>query len=366
MQAEADVVPFETAKPFEMPREDLNVRKPLYLFFAGNTVDPKAARQRPHQRAGGIEVDNPCLNFSKSFLRRGRLSPLLMDKHLPVPREMLNPDSDNAEYFSIAGENTADRIVYVTEGLATKRAFPGQQINNILFGSSNQDSGVPRGIIEIESLRFKEYVPVMVETGIYFDKDIWDIQKAFFPDYPKLPVLLRDLRSLIETQRDSELLKPIREDMLMSCEQFEQWAGQTLERVHRTMRETAAQSGYVPAYTGVELVLLDQLGIPRQDEEFKRLAMQSTGLQAFAGPSTGELKEVMTMLLEANKEERQAFIQALNVVRGVPNEPEEKEEAPEAPFNPVLTEKPLHWKTREKLEREAAEKAETNQPTEGE
>lgn len=314
MQSEQSVqerpgyVEISTNKMYERPTTVQDARKPCYLFFAGNIVEPEAARQRKYLKAGGIEVSNPCLRFSKDFLYKGLITPLLEDVFPPVPREMVDPgDTSYVDVIPPPGYVAPFGTPQPMGGPSTmkvKNVLPGDQLNVILGGAANVHGLIPRGIVEIRALKGEPYRPLILENGLYIDAKIWDIERAIFPDFPIRPVSVFAFRKLLDAAWNHTYLREIVEDMQVSSQQFEDYARATVEQAHVNIRSVASSAGYVQKYTPVDLVLLEQLEMKRRDPEFRELLSNQGGGKS----EVGEIKDLFKMFLDANREDREAMM----------------------------------------------------------
>lgn len=272
---------------FIPPQSSEDIRLPRYLFTAANMITASFARDRPHMKSGGLNVYNPCLVQSMDFIRRGRLTPLLIGQHTPVPAEEA-PDNDTT-YYNVEPEGESKRGLagpLESVGMKSRLAYPGQQIQHIMEGSPNIDlaSGRRIGIVEISTLKGHEYR--LVDFGDFrADKELWGIQKAIFPNYPKLPVLISEFTDLIKRAIDNNTgdLRRIAEEELPSCYEWEGWMLRAIEKTHQDMAQ-AAVKGYAAPYEELDLVILEQLGMRREDEHFKRSAQQAAQQQPQQAP----------------------------------------------------------------------------------
>lgn len=295
---------FGDREPFELPQANEDIKTPRYLFAALNLISPQVARERPHMAAGGLNVYNPCLNQSMDFIRRGRITPLLTNQHVPIPVEEAN--TDNAAYFSIptAGDSLRLNSPFEAGSYMGYPAYPGQQIVHILEGAPNIDgSGRRVGIVEITALKGHDYQLGMVEGGFRADPELWKIQRAIFPDYPNLPEQLVHFTEMIRRAFDSNVgvVRDVAGEMLQSCTQGESWAIWSIEQVHQAMVQASAK-GYIHPYEEIDLVILAQLGRERQDEHFKRMAQQSQQIDPIA---------LLNAVRQGSIEDRKAFEEML-------------------------------------------------------
>lgn len=309
---------------FEPPQVDTNNEAPRYLAFMGSLIEPQTAKDRPWTKGGGIEVTNPCLRFVKNFIRKGRITPLLKDTHNFIPydvaKKIVDGDPTQHGYFRQGIPSgykppnlpPSRGVGYGTDPspvgtLVGKVAYPGDQINGILTGTANIASeGYRRGIVEITSLTGKPYKASQLEGGMYVDADIWEIQRAIFPDYPffynqehQPTVLLDDIERILDDATRHSSLREIIDDFLRSLTDFRDYASTTIQNAHAKMREIAAKTeGYIPRYTAMDLVLLGQLGMERQDREIRK---------SIATPATDtELRDVLKQFIALTVEEKLA------------------------------------------------------------
>lgn len=379
---------FGDREPFQLPQANDDIKAPRYVFAALNLIPPQVARERPHMAPGGLNVYNPCLNQSMDFIRRGRITPLLTNQHVPVPIEEAN--TDNTAYFSIptAGDSLRLNSPFESGSYMGYPAYPGQQIVHILEGAPNIDgSGRRVGIVELSTLKGHDYKLSIVE-GFRTDPELWKIQRAIFPDYQNLPEQLAPFTDLIKRAFDSNVgvVRDVAGEMLPSCMQGESWAIWSVEQVHQAMAQASAK-GYIHPYEEIDLVILAQLGRERQDEHFKRMAQQNQQIDPIA---------LLNAVRQGSIEDRKAFEETLlmairelkgekaevpasvdeNTMKAAP--PVDKEEMMKAYLHDLAQHGiakvraavangaygDLHHKTRERLEREfEATKAES-QPSE--
>jgi hypothetical protein len=311
---------------FEPPQSNIDNEAPLYLAFVGSLIDPQTAKDRPWTKAGGIEVSNPCLRFVKHFLRKGRITPLLKDTHDFIPydiaKKIVDGEPTQHGYF-----RQAIPPGYVSPNLPPSRgvgygkdpspvgtlvgkiAYPGDQVNGILVGSANVSSeGYRRGIVEIASLKSHPYKPRQM-GGMYVDPEIWRIQQTIFPDYPffydknrQPTVLISEVERVLDDAAEHSSLREIIDSFMLSLTEFRDYASTTIQNSHAKMREIGAKTeGYIPRYTAMDLVLLDQLGLQRQDREIRQVVASGGGNQ--------KLENMFEQWLAISLEEKQANLE---------------------------------------------------------
>lgn len=312
---------------FEPPQQNLDNRRPRYVTFLGSLVDADIIRSRPWTKGGGIEITNPCLRYVKNFLRKGRITPVLLDKHdyqnYDVVKKALDVDPLSAGYFgqsipqgytppmlppaSGMNHHGFGGVLHVGGpspfgSLIAKAAFPGEQIHAIIMGDENvTQTNIMRGVVELETLLGHEYRPEQIGEA-YVDPTIWDVQRTIFPDYPTLPVLLDDIERLLDAATVHSQLRSITDEMMESLIQFRDYASATIQQVHQSMKEIGGGAGkYFFRYTTMDLVLLEQLGMAREDREIR---------QSSSGDVTELLRrqsEVQATWMQAQIEEKQAL-----------------------------------------------------------
>jgi hypothetical protein len=295
---------------FEPPTQSRDNETPRYVTILGSLIDRDTATERPWTAGGGIEIANPCLRYVKNFIRKGRITPVLKDTHDYCTVEMWEKSTGkDASYFERplppGYQPPTNEYGHVTpvRRMMGKMALPGEQIEAIVNGSANVFKRSRRGVIEHKSLKGQEYNPQPLGNGIVADAEIWKIQTAIFPKWPFMPLLFDDTEQLLENAKVHTLLRPIVDDDLESLYQIRDYARGTVEQTHYTMRETArtSEAGYIPRYTAMDFVLLDQLGMARQDMNIKR---------EVAPENDPELRDMFKQFIQLSLEEKQALADA--------------------------------------------------------
>ncbi len=301
---------------FSPPPANQQDEAPRYLCFLGSLIDAQIARERPWTRGGGIEITNPCLRVVQHFIRKGRITPLLMDTHDYLRHDFVKKHMDTEPtqfgyfrrvippgYTPPTNEIGAPSAVGDYVG---KVAYPGQQMDSILTGPENIFENQRRGILELTTLRGQPYKPQSFDDGTFIDPAIREIQQAIFPRYPLLPTLLDEIDQQLEDAKQHTLLRDIVDVMIESLGQFRDYANTTIQNTHAKMREIAAQtSGYIPRYTAMDLVLLEQLGLARRDREIAKSVASPAG--------DSELRQIFTEFLKSQMVEREATKTLLEV-----------------------------------------------------
>ena len=295
---------------FELPQQSQDNGEPRYVTILGSLIDPITANERPRTRAGGIEISNPCLNVVKHFIRKGRITPVLKDAHDPINVDVWEKATGrDASYFQqpmpkgyVVPTNEYGNPSKLTP-MMRKVAFPGDQIHSIVNGPANVRDRARWGVVELKVLKGQPYVPENLGNGVVTDRAIWQMQTTIFPTWPVLPVLLDDLERLLDAATEHKYLKPIVDEYYTSLNQFRDRARATVGQTHYTMRESAAKSptGYIPRYVDLDFVLLEQLGMARQDINIRQSAP--------VAPATDtDLREALKQLIALQIEEKQSNI----------------------------------------------------------
>lgn len=299
-------------RPFEPPQINRDNEQPRYITFVGSVIEPTVALERPWTKGGGMELGNPCLRYVKHFIRKARITPVLKDVHDWVTADYWEKATGrDASYFPrpippgyIAPANESG-VPSPIRPMYGKVAVPGQQMDSILNGSANVLDRTRRGVVELTELAGHAYNPQQLDGGIVTDPTIWQIQRAIFPDYPLIlkdgqpTVLLDDIEALLIDAQQHSSLRSIIDKYLTSLSQFRDYAKGSVDQTHYRMRESAAKSeaGYIWKYTELDFVLMEQLGVNRQDREIRQ---QQTNV-----PQLGELTSLIQQFVQATLEEKQ-------------------------------------------------------------
>ena len=274
--------------PFQPPTQSEDASKPRYLAFLGNLIDAQRMAEKPISRpAGGIEMGSPCLRMVRGIIRKGRITPLVKDindwQNEEKVRKIVDGDPLQRGYFSqqrpvgytppLMETRDGNLVPSKIPKLVTTLALPGLQINSLLGDAQRNLLGLPFGITEIRSLAGQDYNPVQMANGMFIDPNFYEMNLAIFPEYPNLPVLIRDVERLLDKAKVHTMLRPIVDDMGNSLRQFSNYATAAVQQAHVRMK-AVAQAGEVPSYTEMDLVLLEQLGVAREDQALFESARQ--------------------------------------------------------------------------------------------
>ena len=311
-------------KLFERPQINRNNEQPRYIAFVGSVVEATSVLDRPWTKGGGIEIGNPCLRYTKYFVRKGRITPVLIHIHDWVTQDYWEratgrdasyiPRQVPAGYVSPVNESGHPSPIRAMYG---KVAVPGEQMDSILNGSANILDRTRRGVVEITELAGHDYQPQSLGDGIVTDPTIWQIQRAIFPDYPLIlkdgrpTVLLDDIEEVLLNAQEHASIRSIVDKYLTSLNQFRDYAKGSVDQTHYRMRESAVKSdaGYIWKYTELDFVLMEQLGVARQDREIRNAATRVE--------SDPELRDMFKQFIALQVEEKQANVERLKGLQQV-------------------------------------------------
>jgi len=308
---------------FEVPEVNRDKEQPRYVGFIGSMIEPAVASDRPWTRGGGMEVGSPCLRYVKNFLLKGRIVPVLKDTHDWITEDYwVNATGRDASYFlrpiprgyqaPIAPNNMPTPI----KNMYGKVAYPGEQINKIIDGAANivHGTAIRRGVVELKSLAGHPYNPQQLSDGLVADPGIWQIQRSIFPHFPLIlneegepTVLLDEIEEILISAQSHSLLRPTIDEYLMSLNQFRDFAKGSVEQTHYIMRESGAnsQTGYIPRYTALDFILLEQLGMERQDINIRKTGV----VKSAPSPELGALSDLVRQFVEISLEEKKAIME---------------------------------------------------------
>ena len=280
-----------------------------YLFFPGNIIPAQRSRERHELGRGGEEIDTPCLRRSERvlkprFLPRAYITPLELWIS-PMPKELVpqgarvRPVRGQQEQLGAFGQP-----IFRSVPLYGVEALPGEHIVQILHVPAEEK----KGIVEITKLREVEW-----ETG-----EPRQVQHLFFPEGEivdgavwTLPKTLKALQQRIEavgTTINDPDIKDIASEMVTSCEQFREWGGRLLDREHTLLKKGSSHQ-WTYTYSAVGLLLLDQLGVARQDQGMQLLAQTQSRIVDGLN-NNGITPEVLMQMQQQNAAMVQAAVTA--------------------------------------------------------
>lgn len=288
-----------------------------YLFFPGDVIGARRKQERADLAAGGEEVGSACLVRTKGFLRRCRISPLERWGEL-MPQELLPEGAVTIGIQQTGPGGSEQGFTSFKQNLYAYPKYPGEEITWILQHADN--SGMKKGIVELTALRamdWKEYEKL-------------GLQKDFFPEYPKLPVTLREVEEAIQaTARragGNSMLGQMADEMLTGCAMFRRWATARIEAANILVRIGTTKDGWTYTYTDLDETLLPQLEMERVDHHLQnqarfqgtladsqlKLAELIERAVSGAAPSTGVDTTTLITTIQQQMAEQQAVMMKQN------------------------------------------------------
>jgi hypothetical protein len=135
------------------------------------------------------------------------------------------------------------------------------------------------------------------------DPTIWQIQTAIFPDYPAMPPLLDDIEALLDDAKRHTAIRDVVDDFHEGFTQFKNYAVTIIQNSHFNMKEAGNKGRDIPKYTDLDLVLLEQLGMDRQDREIKKSAQ-------VAVTNDPELRDMFKEFIALQIEEKKLILES--------------------------------------------------------
>lgn len=330
LDEQPDVI-LEDQAPPQQPDTSVSRQANRFLFVALDLLTPARKRGSKRLRYGGHEVISECLGHTWGFIQKGRFTPLTMGGE-PMAQEDV-PDGREGEWFPMSQPPKTEipgQLIMQGSDLPTGAiaAYPGDHLSSIKNGSSSQIDGRPIGLVEIEALRGHNYKIQQLAPGLRVDPDIWQIQRYFFPDFPRVPVSLAEFRALLQHGWDrtqDSVLRSIAEDSMTSCEIGSLWATETLDAKERLIIQSRGHQGYAYVYDELDESLMLQMGREKAEQGMtKMFGMVSEAAQS----GKADIAQLAEAIVQASKEGNRELGEA--IVRGLQAQQAEKPEAIEA------------------------------------
>ena len=263
--------------------ETVDRRATRTLFYPLDVLSSSRKQEFPKLRHGGDELAVPTNSLYKGYLPRCAFVPLeVAPSFLPVEfvregAEILQVDEPVVDLEAWRGRPGVG--VYGASNLRGVAQYPADDIKTVQ--SRNNDSGMQKGIREINALR-----------GVQWTEELFnDLQLFFFPNFdnhdatkPRVPEKLEAVEDLIRDgikryqngARIGELdLAKIGQEMLESCDTCRNWATVKIGVEHALLEIGTTPMGYTYTYSELAEVLLPQLGIERQDAHLRNQKRQN-------------------------------------------------------------------------------------------
>lgn len=242
------------------PSASINKRLTRYIWYSGDIVPQRRKYdfKDGDRDAGGEELPSRCLWRVRGYIRRGRITPV-----------EVGPEWHSKEELSEQQVQTALNAGQVTmspKGLAEfygEDVLPGDEIAAIT-SPDDANSGIAKGIVELTPLIGRDWIN---DPVLGTDRQIFALQRLFFPKYPELPLTTRELQGLINRASGSvEGFKPeniatIASEMDDSCSNFRLWGTNFVENENQQIAARVGVGGFTYRYSDVAKVIMAQLEI---------------------------------------------------------------------------------------------------------
>jgi hypothetical protein len=254
------------------PSASINKRLTRYVFTAGDYITERRKYdfKDGDRNAGGEELPSKCLWRVKGYVRRGRITPVEIGPEWHSKEELAESDVNsalNAGQVTISAKGTPE--FYGIDVL------PGDEIAAITTPDDAMN-GIAKGIVELTPLIGRDWVQ---DPVLGTDASIWKLQQWLFPQYPTLPITLREFQALINSASggvdgfDSRDLEIINEQANASCYDFRMWGTNAIESENQLIASRIGVGGFTYKYSDVTKVLMKQLEIqPLTISEMKEKA----------------------------------------------------------------------------------------------
>lgn len=313
---------------------------PRSLIFMGDRISRRRKQEVEWLQVGGIEESTPCIQkyVIQGYVPRGYATPVEPGMIVMPQEHMRNVGGKPFTAITVEGAR-----IEGNRSLAYTIIEPGDAVANIIRRAHN-DQNMRNGLTELRSLYGYGWDDYHKPNG----KGVMDrVEALCFGDGQT--ITLRELRAQIaeglklaasENLRfdDGKLLDLDRYGL--ECEQsaneFFDWGMAKLDEENTNLRTGAHPSGLVYRYSPLGELLLTQLEVVRQDRSQIEQWRQQFGKM---NESRGEQPPAYAFqdVIELGRKLERAEARILELEAAKQSEPE----------------KPLHWKQREKLEREA-------------
>lgn len=320
-----------------------------WLAYAGDRIVRRRKQEIDWLAVGGMEIDSQCVHrWGAKYIPRG-YSAIVEEGANLMPMEHLR--NVGAQVWT--GINVDGKPQPQTGAIGFTVTFPGDAVNNILSRAHNDRAGggmaMRNGLTELKSLYGYSWKVAHDNGDGFLDK----IELECFGDGQEITLRgLEDQIKLGTAQAEDKYSLPIdvgqyRDEWLQSCSEFRDWGMVQLQREHANLRKGSTNDGLTFEYSETAELLLIQLEIVRQDRSAVEQFREQMGQARFGeAPPQPQFDAAALIELGAKLERANQRIAELESRQAAPSEPADK---------------PLHWKVREKMEREAKLAAEQGQ-----
>jgi len=304
---------FDAVNYFDKRVVGANVTR--WVWFPGDLIIPERKAEIDWLATGGEETTSPCLQrYGRGFVPRG-LSAVLELGGEPIPMRHLG------DLQAVAWQGIPLNENAVKNNFGFVPVYPGDGLR-ILRRYSMNDGGIRKGLDEDTALLGKSWEECHNETG---DGILDVIEQAMFGDgmSPTLSGLEDQIRhaQVSDTRIDIGKMKA---DRLRMCDEFRNWATRKVSYEHGLLKSgtvaiasdaVGAVGGWSYSYSPVTEMLLQQLGIPRQDQPLAEMArmigsMPQPAPQGLSAADMELIQRQMSTQFESKIEERLALARA--------------------------------------------------------
>lgn len=261
---------FDAVNYFDKRVVGSNIKR--WVWFPGDLIIPERKAEIDWLAVGGEETTSPCLQrYGRGFVPRGRAALLELGGE-PIPMRHLG----DLQAVAWQGIPLNDNAVKNNFGFVP--VYPGDGLR-ILRRYSMNDGGLRKGLDEDTALLGKDWDECHNEDGT----GILDIiELAMFGD--GMEKTLSGLEDQIRHAQISDTridIGQMKADRLRMCEEFRNWATRKIGYEHGLLKSgtvtiatdaVGAVGGWSYSYSPIGELLLQQLGIPRQDQPLQEMS----------------------------------------------------------------------------------------------
>jgi hypothetical protein len=303
---------FESVNYFDRRVVGANVKR--WVFFPGDLIVPQRKSEISWLQVGGEETSCPCLQrYGRGFVPRGRAALLELGGE-PIPMRHLG-DLQSVAWTGIPLNEDAvkNRFGFVP-------VYPGDGLKTLRRYALN-DGGMRKGMDEATALQGKEWEECHTPEN---DGILDVIERAQFGD--GIAKTLSGLEDQIRFAQvsDSRIdYGKFKSEALRMCDEFRNWASFKINFTHGLLKvgsvtigndAVGSTGGWSYSYPPVVEMLLEQLGVPRQDQPLQEMAKMVAQVSAQPAQSQG-LSAADMELFERRMDERLAKAREVDAAR---------------------------------------------------
>jgi hypothetical protein len=277
------------------PSASINKRLTRYIFYPLDVIPERRKYdfKDGDRDAGGEELPSRCLWRTRGYLRRGRITPV-----------EIGPEWHSKEELAESDVNTALNAGQITVSPKGQPEFygidvlPGDEIAAIT-APDDANNGIARGIVELTPLIGRDWVH---DPALGTDASIWRLQRWLFPNYPEIPVTLREFQALINAASggvdgfESWDLETIIRQADDACNDSRLWGTNVVENENQLIASKIGVGGFTYKYSDVTKLIMKQLEI--QPLTISELKEKAAGLDT---ESITQIATVVAGVMQADK-----------------------------------------------------------------